>query len=37
MLLVPVAELRDAGRYTLMLRDADQKTVIGEYEFDVSY
>jgi hypothetical protein len=37
MLLVPVDELRPAGRYGLILRDADQKTVIGEYEFDVSY
>ena len=37
MLLVPADELQNAGRYTLTLRDGDQKTVIGEYEFDVSY
>ncbi len=37
MLLVPVDELQKAGRYTLTLRDSDQNTVIGEYEFDVSY
>jgi hypothetical protein len=37
MLLVPVDELHQAGRYTLTLRDSDQKTVIGEYEFEVSY
>ena len=37
MLLVPVDELQQSGRYTLILRDADQKSVIGEYEFDVSY
>jgi len=37
MLLVPVDELQKAGRYTLTLRDGDQNTVIGEYEFDVSY
>ena len=37
MLLVPVDELRRAGRYTLLLRDGDQKSVLGEDEFDVSY
>jgi hypothetical protein len=37
MLLVPVDELQQAGRYTLILRAADQNAVIGEYEFDVSY
>jgi hypothetical protein len=37
MLLIPVAELQRAGRYTLILREADQKTLIGEYEFEVSY
>jgi hypothetical protein len=37
MLLVPVDELRPAGRYTLTLRDSDQNSVLGEYEFDVSY
>jgi hypothetical protein len=37
MLLVPVDELQQAGRYTLLLRGADQNAVIGEYEFDVSY
>ena len=37
MLLVPADELQSAGRYTLVLRDVDQKTVIGEYEFEVSY
>jgi hypothetical protein len=37
MLLVPVDELQNAGRYTLTLRDSDQKTVLGEYEFEVSY
>jgi hypothetical protein len=37
MLLVPVDELRQAGRYSLALRDSDQKTVIGEYEFEVSF
>jgi anti-sigma factor RsiW len=36
MLLVPVDELRAAGRYSLTLRTADG-TSIGEYEFDVSY
>jgi anti-sigma factor RsiW len=37
MLLVPVAELQRAGRYTLILRAADQNTSLGEYDFDVSY
>ena len=37
LLLVPVDELQRAGRYTLMLRAADQSDVIGEYDFDVSY
>jgi hypothetical protein len=37
MLLVPVDELQKAGRYTLLLRDSSENTVIGEYEFDVSY
>jgi hypothetical protein len=37
MLLVPVDELQQAGRYTLTLRDSNQSAVIGEYEFDVSY
>lgn len=37
MLLVPVDELQQAGRYTLILRDSDPSAVIGEYEFDVSY
>jgi hypothetical protein len=36
MLLVPVDELQVAGRYSLVLRDTE-KTVIGEYEFEVSY
>jgi len=36
MLLIPVDELRRAGHYTLFVRDGDQKSVIGEYEFDVS-
>ena len=36
MLLVPVGELQRAGRYTLLVRDGDQKSVLGEYEFDVS-
>ena len=36
MLLVPVDELQPAGHYTLTLRDSNQ-TVIGDYEFDVSY
>jgi anti-sigma factor RsiW len=36
MLLIPVAELQPAGRYSLVLRDTE-KTVIGEYEFEVSY
>lgn len=36
MLLVPVDELQRAGHYTLTLRDSNQ-TVIGDYEFDVSY
>ena len=36
MLLVPVDELQGAGHYTLTLRDSNQ-TVIGDYEFDVSY
>jgi uncharacterized protein YbjT (DUF2867 family) len=36
MLLVPVDELQESGRYSLVLRDTE-KTVIGEYEFDVSY
>jgi hypothetical protein len=37
MLLVPADELQRTGRYTLALRDSDQNTVIGEYEFEVSY
>jgi hypothetical protein len=37
MLLVPVAELQRAGHHTLLVRDGDQKSVLGEYEFDVSY
>jgi hypothetical protein len=37
MLLIPVDELQKAGRYTLTLRDGEQNTVVGEYEFDVSY
>ena len=37
MLLVPVAELQRAGHYTLLVRDGDQKSVLGEYPFDVSY
>jgi hypothetical protein len=37
MVLVHVDELEQAGRYTLTLRDSDQKTVLGEYEFEVSY
>ena len=37
MLLVPVAELQRAGHYTLLVRDGDQKSVLGEYEFEVSY
>jgi hypothetical protein len=37
MLLIPVDELRQAGRYTLHLRGADQNAVLGEYEFEVSY
>ncbi len=37
MLLIPVDELRQAGRYTLVLRGAKPNVVLGEYEFDVSY
>jgi anti-sigma factor RsiW len=37
MLLVPVDELQHAGHYTLLVRDGDQKSALGEYEFDVSY
>jgi len=37
MLLIPADELQQAGRYSLTLRDTDQKTVFGEYEFEVSY
>jgi hypothetical protein len=37
MLLVPVDELQKTGRYTLAVHETDQQTVIGEYEFDVSY
>ena len=37
MLLVPVDELQRAGHYTLLVRDGDQKSALGEYEFDVSY
>jgi anti-sigma factor RsiW len=37
MLLVPVAELQRAGRYTLILRATDQDTVLSEYDFEVSY
>jgi hypothetical protein len=42
MLLVPVAELQRAGRYTLILRASEQNaseqnSVLGEYDFDVSY
>jgi anti-sigma factor RsiW len=37
LLLVPVAELQRAGRYALIIRGADQNTVLGEYEFEVSY
>jgi len=37
MLLVPVNELQNAGHYTLLVRDSDQKSALGEYEFDVSY
>lgn len=37
MLLVPVDELQKTGLYMLVVREDDQKTVIGEYEFDVSY
>jgi hypothetical protein len=37
MLLVPVDELQQAGRYTLMLRGVDADAIIGDYEFDVSY
>ena len=36
MLLIPVDELRRAGHFTLFVRDSDQKSVLGEYEFDVS-
>jgi len=38
MLLIPVDEFQRPGRYTLIIRSADQaRAVIGEYEFDVSY
>ena len=37
LLLIPVDELQRAGRHTLILRGTDQKSVIGEYDFDVSY
>jgi hypothetical protein len=37
MLLIPADELRPAGRYTLIVRRADQNAAIGEYEFEVSY
>jgi hypothetical protein len=37
MLIIPVAELQRAGRYSLILRAADQNIVLGEYDFDVSY
>jgi hypothetical protein len=37
MLLIPVDELQQAGRYTLTLRGADANDTIGEYEFEVSY
>ena len=37
MLIVPVVELQRAGRYSLILRATDQNTVLGEYDFDVSY
>jgi hypothetical protein len=37
LLLIPVDELQRAGRHTLILRATDQKSVIGEYDFDVSY
>jgi hypothetical protein len=37
LFLIPVDELQRAGRYTLILRGTDQNSVIGEYEFDVSY
>ena len=37
VLLIPVDELQQAGRYTLTLRGADANAIIVEYEFDVSY
>ena len=36
MLLIPVGELPRAGHYTLFVRDGEQKSVLGEHEFDVS-
>jgi hypothetical protein len=37
LLLIPADELRQSGRYVLIIRSADQPAaVIGEYEFDVS-
>ena len=37
LLLIPVNELTQAGRHSLILRATDQKSVISEYDFDVSY
>jgi hypothetical protein len=37
LLLIPVDELQQDGRYTLTLRGADANAIIGEYEFEVSY
>jgi hypothetical protein len=37
LLLIPVDELQQDGRYTLTLRGADANALIGEYEFEVSY
>jgi hypothetical protein len=37
MLVVPVDELRTAGKYTLIVRNTEHAAVISENEFDVSY
>jgi len=37
LLLIPVDELTQIGRHSLILRASDQKSVISEYDFDVSF
>ena len=37
LLLIPVDELTQTGRHSLILRATDQKSVISEYDFDVSF